>query len=392
MNITNNITPDIVVFNINTNAGISSILRNIIQYKPESEIGYKLILYSFEENRLNPVNDNWCEQVERIQFSKNDNLFHTIKKLKKQINPDSIIIANDISELRMAALLKLRNPLIYIIHGDFETYYKHCEFFQDYMDLIISYSKHIADKLKTKLKPENVDKIKLIYYPVPEIEVFAKHNGIIKIVFAGSLTHRKGVDVLPLIIAELNNSNIKYQLTIIGSGEEEEGLKQQLNQNKNVIFAGQKSNDDVIELFIQSDILLFPTRSEGLPSVLIEAMKAGCVPVTSNIKSGIPDVVEDGINGFMLDTNEPDQFAKKIIELANSPETLKTLRNKAIEKANKMFDPYKNAKAYFDAFLSVTHKHTIPIAKIPKGPILNQSFLPNWFVKNIRKLKINRNI
>src|SRR5690606_16017123 len=111
-------------------------------------------------------------------------------------------------------LLKLPNPLIYIIHGDFKIYYKHCEQFQDYLDLIIAYSSHIKSKLEILLKPENRKKIRLSYYPVPEIIRAGKNqtSSEIKILFVGSLIERKGVDLLPKIITGLDTIKSNYQL------------------------------------------------------------------------------------------------------------------------------------------------------------------------------------
>jgi glycosyltransferase involved in cell wall biosynthesis len=386
-----NSVKEIIVFNKDISAGISTILKNIIQFKPESEIQYKLILYHFDQPQHNLVQENWCNDVNRIRLSSCNNLYTTIKQLRKFISGQSVLVANDITELRMAALLKLKNPLIYIIHGDFETYYKQCEIFQDYMDLIIAYSSHIVQKLNQRLKPQNTHKIKLIYYPVPEINSSetVNENKPLNIVFAGSLIKRKGVDLLPEIIAKLDKAEINYKLTIAGSGPMREWLSTKTENNPKVILTGQKSNTEIIKLFSKSDILLFPTRSEGLPNVLVEAMKEGCIPIVSNIESGIPDVVENCKDGYLIEPEKTESFANAIINLYNNPTLLESIKEAAIKKAHDMFNPKFNAKAYFNAFVSTPFKEQTPTININRGPMLNKPYLPNLLVKCIRKLKIS---
>lgn len=385
---------NIVIFNKNIPAGVSTILKNIIRYSANREIPYRLILYQFDDPNHHLINEDWCEDVERIKLSGYDNLYHTLKKLERFVDKNSIIVANDLPELRMAVLLKLPNPLIYIIHGDFVVYYQHCEQFQDYLDLIIAYSSHIEEKLRLLLKPENRKKIKLLYYPVPEIKMYIRNHfsGYIKLIFVGSLIERKGVSLLPGIISGLDALKTNYQLKIIGSGEMEKWLKEQLFGNNRVVFEGQKSNDQVIELFNSNDILLFPTRSEGLPNVLVEAMKSGCVPVVSDIPSGIPDVVEHGKNGFLVPIDDVEGFVKQINILNSDRELLYVTSQSAKEKANRMFEPYKNAIAYYNAFCEIKSKTIIPDISIKKGPLLNVPYLPNRIVRAIRKLHLNPNL
>ncbi|MGQ1787110.1 glycosyltransferase family 4 protein [Saccharicrinis sp. GN24d3] len=381
---------NIVIFNKNVPAGVSTILKNIITYS--NKVNYKLVLYKFREEDHYTINEDWCSNIVRINLSNKNNLYYTIRQLQKHITSTSIIVANDIPELRMCALLKLKNPLIYIIHGDFKQYYHHCEIFQDCIDLIIAYSSHIAHKLKTILKKENIIKIKLIYYPVPIIEANTAIGNKLNIIFAGSLTTRKGVDTLPNVIKYLNKSNIKYQFKIAGSGELENYLKNKLKDEKDTILVGQKSNNEIIQLFKESDILLFPTKSEGLPNVLIEAMKSGCVPVISKIESGIPDVVINDENGYLISPDKTEAFAESIISLYNNPDKLYVLKQNGIKRANAMFDPKVNALSYYESFIKTKPKLTNPTIKIPTGPILNKAYIPNFLVRFIRSLNINPNL
>ncbi|WP_066221468.1 glycosyltransferase family 4 protein [Formosa haliotis] len=385
----------IVIFNKDVPAGVSTILKNIIKFKPKSNLKYKLVLYKYEEKNHNTISEDWCDDVVRFNLSGFDNLYHTLNTIRETVNSESIIVANDITELRMVVLLKLSNPLIYIVHGDFETYYGHCEIFQDYIDKFIVYSKFINDKLNLRLKPANRHKVNLIYYPVPEVknELVEFKDNILKIVFVGNLIERKGVDLLPSIIEKLEDKDIKYHFNIVGSGELNFWLQEAFQNNKNVTFLGQKNNEEVIEILKRNNVLLFPTRSEGLPNVLVEAMKSGCVPIISSIESGIPEVVSQNKDGILVEVNNVDAFSESLIELYTSPDILEKMKENAIVKANKMFNPEKNAKNYFDAFtqVSVNLNKLNNVPKIPLGPILNKRWIPNRIVQFIRKFNFNPN-
>jgi glycosyltransferase involved in cell wall biosynthesis len=387
------IQKEIIVFNSDVPAGVSTILKNIIRYSPRHpQFHYKLILYRYADSNRHGITEDWCDQVARIELSHFDNLYHSLGILKKYITSHSIIVANDILELRLAALLRLKNPLIYIVHGDFETYYIHCDMFQDYMDTIITYSKHIFDKLRKRLKTDNIGKLKLIYYPAPELEVLPKPKNEFRIVFAGSLIRRKGVDLLPGIIHHLDQHLVNYQLHILGSGEQEEWLRGQLGQNDKVKFWGQQPQVEVLKQFQYGHVFLFPTRSEGMPNVLVEAMKAGCVPVVSNIPSGIPDLVFNGKNGILVAPDDIKGFSEGILRLHRDREKLMLLGTAAVDTAKKMFDPFVNAQAYFDAFRQTPEKDKIPEVKINTGRLLNKSWLPNLVVKRIRRLGFSKKL
>lgn len=383
---------EIIVFNRNIPAGVSTILKNIIKHSNHENYLYKLILYTLDQKESHTIKEDWCDNVIRLQLSELDNVYYTLNKLKQHISPKSIIVANDMPELKMCVMLKIKNPLVYIIHGDFEDYYYCCEIFQDYMDTIIAYSSHIALRLKSRLKNENRNKVKLIYYPVASIVAGNNVHNHLHIVFAGSLIHRKGADILPEIVHQLDSFNVRYKLSIVGIGVLEDFLKSDLSHHNNVHFLGQKSHSETLEVFQQSDILLFPTRLEGLPNVLVEAMKAGCIPVISNIESGVPDVIIHGKNGFLIERDDVNAFVQTIVDLSNNNKLRGQLRKNAINTANQMFDPFKNAKMYMEAFINTASKSVLPNLPKPIGPILDQKFLPNFLVRFLRSLRINPNL
>ena len=85
------------------------------------------------------------------------------------------------------------------------------------------------------------------------------------------------------------------------------------------------------------DLFVFPSHAEAFGLVLIEAMAAGLPIVTSNC-DGVLDVVEDGVNAFMLDPTDVDGIAEKIVLLAQDLQLRRRFSTASLELARKRFD------------------------------------------------------
>lgn len=382
---------EIIYFLPDADAGVASIIKNILKYKKNNEIIHKVCFYYKKNRNTNRIKDNYNvdEQI-HFEYSGKENLYSVFNRLKKYIKSEnSIIVASDNLEIRMANALKLKNPLVYIIHGDFQYYYQIAKRYQDIIDMFITYSKHNHDTLLTHLDPQNHKKVKLIYYPSPQIKTIRKNilkDGVIKLIFVGYLIERKGIQFFKPTIDELIKRGVNFEFSIIGSGQEEKKLKKQFKNYENVKFIGQLKNENVLKKYEEHNILFFPTLSEGLPNVLVEAMKSKCVPVVSDIPSGIPDLIEENINGFKIPIGDYKIFADKIEYLYKNPELLEQLGQNAKNKADKMFSP-SQAEAYETEILNSTKQTKEKIYKrLPLGGILNKPYLPNFFVKTIRSI------
>ena len=89
----------------------------------------------------------------------------------------------------------------------------------------------------------------------------------------------------------------------------------------NVIFTGFR--DDVPAILSQCNLMILPSLfGEGLPMVIMEAMSVG-VPVVSSKVEGVPDIIEDGVNGFLVSPGNVEQLSDKIIEVLSDPELLR---------------------------------------------------------------------
>lgn len=165
--------------------------------------------------------------------------------------------------------------------------------------------------------------------------------------FLGRLHHnQKGILLLPEILKDLSKNLI---FEIVGDGQDKEDLLEKLEtENVNYKFFGFISGREKEEIIRHWDLLLFPSFFEGFGLTLIECMKYGVVPIANKIE-GITDyIIDDGINGFVVENNDPQVFREKITLLMGNEALRNKLSENAIQKVKtefnieKILDAYKN--------------------------------------------------
>lgn len=138
-----------------------------------------------------------------------------------------------------------------------------------------------------------------------------------RLVFVGNLKKIKGVHVLLKALALVHQVEPDVNLVIIGKGPEERSLKELVTKNglqNNVSFLGFISGEKKISILKSAQMQLVPSLWESLPIVILEGMACGKPIVASRI-GGIPYVIHEGINGFLVEPGDTEQIAARILEL-----------------------------------------------------------------------------
>jgi colanic acid/amylovoran biosynthesis glycosyltransferase len=142
------------------------------------------------------------------------------------------------------------------------------------------------------------------------------------------LTEKKGLEYSIRAVAALIKNGRKIEYTIVGDGtlrDELQQLIQALDVCDSIKLLGWKQKTEVIELLKTSDIFLLPSitsrsgNQEGIPVALMEAMAMG-LPVISTFHSGIPELVEHNISGFLVTERDVKGLAAKLDDLITHPE------------------------------------------------------------------------
>lgn len=155
------------------------------------------------------------------------------------------------------------------------------------------------------------------------------------IIFVGRLYPVKGVQYLIEAMAIIHRKMPNVKLIIVGDGVERSRLKElvkRLDLKGCIQFAGQIQQERIPLFMHQANIFAISSFSEGFPVVLLEAMAAGLPIVATNV-GGIPEIVEEEVNGYLVNTKSPDEIANKIQILLQNNEMREEISANNREKA-----------------------------------------------------------
>ena len=259
----------------------------------------------------------------------------------------------------MAATLPPSVRVVSVLHSDEPVYYEWADRVGGCFDRIVTVSDAIADQLVAQ-RPDLQSRVSTIPYgiqaPEQPIVRLRQPSDPLRMVYVGRvLQYQKRVFDLPYIVEALDAMQVPVCLTVVGDGADNDLWKQVARpwiERGLIRCEPTKSNDRIGELLSDSDVFLLCSEFEGLPLALLEAMAAGCVPVVSDIRSGIPQVITDGENGFRAPIGAIQQFAQRIASLFREPELLARMSQRAaatiVQKQLRVEDMYRRYNELFN--------------------------------------------
>lgn len=182
----------------------------------------------------------------------------------------------------------------------------------------------------------------------------------LKILAVGRLVEKKGFDILLQAVAILRDEDRNVSCCIVGQGPEEDRLRaqaQDLRLKNSVTFAGALHRDEVLEEMHTSTTLCQPCvvaadgNQDALPTVLLEALACG-LPVVSTRVSGIPEIIDSGVNGELVPPNDPEQLAIALWKILSQPKLRSKYALAGRRKAEQSFDLKKNVQTLRSIFES----------------------------------------
>lgn len=138
-----------------------------------------------------------------------------------------------------------------------------------------------------------------------------------KIIFVGRLHPEKGIkyliEAMPIVLQEMENT----ELLIVGDGIERSRLEEIIETqgiNDQIMFTGALQQKKIPEIMYDADVFVIPSLSESFGIVIIEAMAAGLPIIATNV-GGIPFIIDEGFNGYLINPKRSDEIANKILFL-----------------------------------------------------------------------------
>jgi glycosyltransferase involved in cell wall biosynthesis len=167
---------------------------------------------------------------------------------------------------------------------------------------------------------------------------------------AGRLSPEKGFEVLVRAAERVLQEQPSTGFVLFGEGPERAKLQKQINAaglGQSFALAGFRA--DLDRFLPHFDLLVLPSYTEGMPNVVLEAFAAG-VPVVATAVGGTPEVIEDGVSGYLVDAGDDETMADRILQALDDPDALPDMGRKGRMSVQEKFGFATQAELYRELF------------------------------------------
>jgi len=237
----------------------------------------------------------------------------------------------------------------------------------------------VCDYFKKKLITLgcNSDKI-IVYHSAINCSQFEFKNrkktnkDILHFVSVCRLIQKKGIDFAIKALAIVIKKYKKVHFTVVGDGCERahlEALIKKLKMENYVTLFGWGTQKEVIEILDKSHIFLLPSRTsrrgseEGIANALKEAMAMGLISIAT-WHAGTPELIDDGVSGFLVPEKNSKELAKKIEYVIEHPEMWESVALAARKKIENEFETKKSVQQLEQIFYGLLNEHSMPEAHL----------------------------
>jgi glycosyltransferase involved in cell wall biosynthesis len=284
----------------------------------------------------------------------------------------------------VAPKLSSQIGIVSIVHSDDEVrWYQNVPILAPYCNALVAVSAKIAEEVQIR-NPDTKSRVHVISHGVcvsPSLPA-RRLDRPLQLIYAGRLVQeQKRVFDLPRIMSTLIERNVPAELSIIGGGPDEAALRQHcqpLLARGEIRFCGILNNAQVLASFEQADVLLLTSEFEGLPVTLLEAMGRGCIPVVTDIRSGIPEVVQNEVNGFCVPVGDIEAFVERLNLLHRETVLRRQMSERAYTTVSQGGYRIEDmATSYVQLFDRVMEDARSGVFRRPRGKIVP----PPWLVE-----------
>lgn len=308
-----------------------------------------VILYGIERNVFYEIDESAVFHRPEFVFTNKHRTWSTLRTMAylrkeiKRIDPDTVLsFGNYWNNFVLLATRGLKYP-VYV--SDRSSPAKDMGRFQNKLRNVL-YPKATGMVAQTSKAKEYYDKLfkqsnyAIIGNPIRNIEIPTNNKRENIIVSVGRLIKTKHYDRMIKLFHELNQ--LDWKLVIVGGDAQGQDnmakLKAQLGElgnPDNIELAG--TQKDVESYLLRSKIFAFTSSSEGFPNVIGEAMSAGLPVVAYDCVAGPSDMIEDGVNGFLIPQFDDERFKQQLTVLMND-DALREQMGRAAKESIKAFE------------------------------------------------------
>jgi len=385
----NPVNPDVVYVLPDKLGGVFNFCGNLLGHRRRGGLRHRAVV---THNRVSvdvrsgerlPADDQVTVEYELPS----ENVFAALRRVRNAVTGRGALVAHDWIELAAASAYAIDRTVFQVVHGDFDYYYRLAVEHEPEIDAYVTYTDTIYQRLR-ELLPHRADTIFLRRYGVRIGGVRQAAPGPLRLIYAGRLDRAKGIFDLPPIDAALRAGGVDVRWTVQGTGPHEQELRTAWAA-PHVRWMGRLDMADVLEGYRTHDVVVMPSRNEGLPVALLEAGAAGVVPVVTNLRSGVPEVVRDGVTGFLAPPGDIQAFAAAIAALARDRARLEVMSAAVRDIVAGEWDIATNAATYEELFerWRELRRERRAAPRRAYGSRLDQRWLPNALVRTIRRAR-----
>jgi glycosyltransferase involved in cell wall biosynthesis len=336
-----------------------------------------LFIYNGEEDKCPTLSHFRAKQLPLVTINKDD--FPYVADQAKEIlkiiksNKITVLIANLVIPAYYAArFLKPFNiPVIGVLHSN-DTFYKGVidKFItgteQDRLTKVVSVSRYI-DNLIIGSNGSSDSIVISCGTPMSSVNVKQRTLKDFKIIFAGRLViEAKQILKVTQAFCNASKTNENYEFNIFGDGDQDQNVQTLINKNSSeqqVKLHAALPPEKIINKIAEHHVFTLLSDYEGMPLSLMEAMACGVVPVCYINEGGIDEIVEHGVNGFIVKNREED-YQDKLKSLVDDQLLWEQMSENAIQTIKTRYSSDITHKQWFE-LLNGYKNNTIKKVRIP---------------------------
>lgn len=263
------------------------------------------------------------------------NYYYQIKKTISFISPDVIFVADDgLKGILFRIIFNLKCKVIYERHTTKAIQGNGLK--SKFINFLMNFGAKKFDKFvvltnSNKNDWPNIKNLVVIPNPLPFSPQWTDDIQIRKkIISVGSISHIKGHDILIKAWHKIHTQFPNYSLHIYGEKKDNyDYIYRYIETNKlyDCVFVHNPTSD-IQQKYMESAICILPSRVEGFGMVIIEAMACGAPCIVTNCE-GPKDIISDNVNGFVVNKDDYNSIANKIVELLTNLNKLENMSKEA---------------------------------------------------------------
>src|SRR5712692_7428988 len=328
--------------------------------------------------RVNLLRHGWLKFVKREPPIVYRGEYQMLASLLEKRGADLMHIYFGHTGVHLLPFVEVWNkPCIVSFHGadvaskaDIVDYERKLRRMFEVVPLVLARSQSLADRLVQLGCPPEKLRINRTGVPLsdfPLVQREAPPEGRWKLLQACRLIPKKGVSTSIRAFAILQKQFPNAKLVIAGKGPLQprlEALATQLGVSDKVRFCGFLSQNELFDLYASAHLFLHPSETssdqdqEGVPNAILEAMATG-LPVVATRHGGIPEAVQHGRTGLLVEEGDFVSLADAIASVLRSPDTLRQMRLRASESVARNFEQgeqIRQLESYYGEAIAVTRR------------------------------------